>query len=506
MLTRMAQQIQAQPAAPAPAATGALKPVAIFVCHGMGEQVPFESIDAVAAILRKHIEDVTGPAAAPPGVDTRIVELGSERLARAELQVPVGTGLRSVHVYETYWAPLTAGKVGILDVFSFLMDAGISGCDKSWKKFNRYLFGAPREFPATPALLPAFILLMAMLAALALMSGTAVAVGTARMLTQSAGEWPSAQLMTDLTCDFLAYGSFAAVLAALYWLALRRVGLRKKTAQEAAEHWLNLLIAAWLGLTVLATLATGAAVLYHLYRHQGGHTAAGWNVSPFPALAVTLIWAVILYINGVARRFLVDYLGDVLAYIAPHTANKFAELRAAIQQRALGAARAIYAQPGADGEPLYERIIVAGHSLGSVIAYDTLNAILLDDEMGCGRQARERTSHLITFGSPLDKTAFIFREQQSDSYVREALAANMQPLILDFAQRGGLKWVNLWSRHDPISGRLQFYNLPPREHRRGERRVINWRDRASNIPLLAHIMYWQSPLLRRALADAVAGR
>jgi hypothetical protein len=73
---------------------------------------------------------------------------------------------------------------------------------------------------------------------------------------------------------------------------------------------------------------------------------------------------------------------------------------------------------------------LVGRSLGSVVAYDTLNGLLNEDV-----SRSTRTQLLLTFGSPLDKTAFLFRAQSEFSDVREALAAATQPLIVDYALR-----------------------------------------------------------------------
>ena len=58
-----------------------------------------------------------------------------------------------------------------------------------------------------------------------------------------------------------------------------------------------------------------------------------------------------------------------------------------------------------------KKIIIVGHSLGSVIAFDTLNRIThaanIDQEKW---RSVGKIEGLITFGSPLDKLAFSFRE------------------------------------------------------------------------------------------------
>ncbi len=61
---------------------------------------------------------------------------------------------------------------------------------------------------------------------------------------------------------------------------------------------------------------------------------------------------------------------------------------------------------------LYHHVVVVGHSLGSVVAYDLLNRLILDDNIvayagvGTSRAAAHRTPLLLTYGSPLQKLAF----------------------------------------------------------------------------------------------------
>jgi hypothetical protein len=98
---------------------------------------------------------------------------------------------------------------------------------------------------------------------------------------------------------------------------------------------------------------------------------------------------------------------------------------------------------------------------------------------------------LITFGSPLDKTAFVFRSADSgNAAVREGLAVTVQPLILAPASRG-FDWVNIHSRNDIISGALDYYP-----------RVTNVEDPQADIPIWAHTQFWSNQLLAQTLADA----
>ena len=502
----------------------AAAPVAIIVCHGMGQQVPFETIDGVARLLRKEVRREAVPPLdeGEPTITTRIIDVDGEKIARAELGAD-GAATVPVHIYETYWAPLTAGKVNLGDVFGFLKDAGTCGIINSFRTFDRFMFHDWQSF-RVPGLATAakFLGVLLVFLSLALMSVTIVAVGAARALTRGASNWPSDLLMADLTSDFAMFGIPAFLLGILYfaaWLRERERNQRNDGLDPGAGGGLlNLAISIVLRVTLLAAVATGLSVLWHLLTVQAGGAGWHWDTrlsrlavdESWGATVIIGIWAIVFYLNNKARGLLVDFMGDVTAYIAAHTANKFYEVRQGIQKRAKTIARAVYtATDGTGGPLLYSRVIVMGHSLGSVVAYDMINALLLDEEFasGAATDVRARTSHLITFGSPLDKTAFIFREQQPrDSQVRESLAANVQPLIMDYDNRDKLCWLNLWSKHDPISGPLDFYDVADRAAHPNACPVLNLEDRYSDIPLFAHTMYWQSPCLGAALLAAVQDR
>ena len=157
----------------------------------------------------------------------------------------------------------------------------------------------------------------------------------------------------------------------------------------------------------------------------------------------------------------------------------------------------------------YDKVVFVGHSLGSVIAYDALNAAISWDmaEKGGAMNVVQRTGRLITFGSPLDKTAFLFRTQVSGPrFLREALAAQKQPLILDYAEfrpKNTFEWVNIYSRADIVSGRLTYYDTPENVFELTRNPVRNVRDWEAWIPILAHIQYWNNDKLRKELYAAI---
>jgi len=142
------------------------------------------------------------------------------------------------------------------------------------------------------------------------------------------------------------------------------------------------------------------------------------------------------------------------------------------------------------------------------VAYDALNRLIVQDELAKQAMRKDgkaaawdrhldvlgRTKLLLTFGSPLDKTAFIFSLQGQDtSETREALAAEVQPIIKDPGFRT-FPWVNIWSPQDIFSGELNFYDPPP-PHGPGPNPVDNIEDKDATTLLLAHVEYWRNPTL-----------
>jgi len=106
------------------------------------------------------------------------------------------------------------------------------------------------------------------------------------------------------------------------------------------------------------------------------------------------------------REILVQYVGDVAIYVRSNKLDRFDAVRSEVKE--------------------------AARSVVSALAYDTLNRLMQDDWL-CGGALRvaSRTETMVTFGSPLNKTAFLFTIQGKDSlHIRERLASTVQPLIM----------------------------------------------------------------------------
>lgn len=215
---------------------------------------------------------------------------------------------------------------------------------------------------------------------------------------------------------------------------------------------------------------------------------------------------------AVARPVLVDYVGDIVVYTASDMKSKHFEVRQRILDGAVANVRWLLEST----EPEYGAIVVAGHSLGSVIAYDALNRINnivnVDKELA---PKVPRLKGLVTFGSPLDKVAFFFRARvKKDKYIKRQIVAqligfkakNLSPgwvpehkLVNKIAgQLSHVRWINFWGEKDPISGPLDFYDVA-----KGDNRPL---DLGKRWGFAAHGEYWdkQSGMYSDIVRDILA--
>ena len=567
----------------------------MFVAHGMGQQIPFQTLELVADGLRREDARRRGlPPGGPlpePAVRSVLVGPAGERLARAELRLArEDGGEREVHVYEAYWAPLTEGQVRLRDVVSFLFRGAGNGILNAVRKngFRRWLFDEYRRFdvPGT-ALLSLVGALGVVLGLVALNAGIALAA-IVRSPLKDPPRWLGDGLFGDLSTvvNLVLALAILLALALLASRALRRlpsaslprraagalsVFLFASTIAFTALAGLSLPLLFWshvqcaasgpdrellphaLGsgfvtgfnrtfeTALLAFIAGAAAILLLVGAAKlagaagrewraGGRRAAAYflGVAGIAAVAVafggelraalglcrelttlTVVrrgasWPILFALSAWVRSLLVQYPGDVAAYVGSHTLDRFHDLRARVKETVGTKARAVYGDRNAGTrEFTYAELAVVGHSLGSVVAYDILNRLILDDEAAASGEAATpsldvaaRTRLFLTFGSPLDKTAFIFGVQgRATSEAREAIAAAVQPLICDYRFRPR-RWVNIHSPWDIVSGPLDLYDLPAATD---PRRIQNLRDGEATTLVAAHLEYWRDPLLFEVL-------
>jgi hypothetical protein len=123
-------------AEPVPAGDVGTNKRAVWIVHGMGQQVPFETVDGLAeGIIR-----VAQPSPEGFAPKMRVVQIGDQTVQRVELEVSVGDGVQELHLYEAYWAPVTEGEVRLSEVISFLFSASFRGLLNTAKPFHRAMF------------------------------------------------------------------------------------------------------------------------------------------------------------------------------------------------------------------------------------------------------------------------------------------------------------------------------------------------------------------------------
>lgn len=476
-------------------------PTAVLVFHGIGEEVRFETLSRAASLILTEAKerDATGVSVVVRSVpkDDKAAQLE----VRSELSWTEADGAeRRVHVYEVYWAPLTMGQVSYSETVSFLAASGWNGLrgtvfSGNAGSFWRWLFGDFRELKTTAGTLPLLVVLMGIIGFIAAM--IAMAASAAAGALKYAGSGDKAGIVNAL--------NFIYNQIAIPW------------------NWIVKFAGRFIG---------GPGWALHMTLSSSLPRAFWWQW-----LLVFLFWAALIAFAFWLRDVLTQYAGSLVAYLSPYKDSKFEKLRTSIQQVGLDGANLIYEGYKLPSKwiPKYDKVVILGHSLGSVIAYDTLNAMInieaARNQQGDPNPAVDRTRALITFGSPLDKTAFLFRVQldveshslDEEGSLRETMVSAVQPLIADYQYRfkpgrvpEGPKWINLWSRMDIISGHLDYYDDPDVRKAEEEKAqkakgkptrksdgpcVLNLKDPGAWIPIAAHNQYWTTKLLRSTVYD-----
>lgn len=608
------------------------KKVAIFVAHGMGQQIPFQTLDQIVRGLCREADKRSmnnagnkshGDANHPPETPLKhspekvpehsnlkklkpkaeAIKVDNQWLQRTKLFLPTSKENTDsddieVHIYEGYWGPLTEGKITAKGVIGFLLGAGLNGIKNGRRDFFRWLFDDYQKFNS-PIRTPLYLILtLATVLALVAMNAAIAVVAAGRALLADTPSWLSDGLFADLTT------TFNMVVAAMLMFGASLLGahkFRRKLLSQQRTRWRTLwgrinivLFTVLLFVTILSGLSLALLFYGHLKLSvadsqqlwprifpegfvsgfnfivnfilqwgvivAGGLLVLGWGwgwelfrkitaqtdndnseswrtrrllfvLGSLLILAVTLIiafwcvfsdiranetletalnglaWPLLVAGSAFARQLLVQYVGDVAIYIDPYKLDEFFQLRLQIRECVEKVARTVYTMRRSGGYgPEYNHVCMVGHSLGSVVVYDVLNR-LINDDIAAGKVLNivGRTPLLLTFGSPLDKTAFLFSLQRQHTYeTREALAATGQPLIQDYQHRPK-HWVNIHSDWDIISGKLDFYDPPLSQAagKRNSKHVCNKIDPEATTLLAAHMEYWENDLLFKTLYDTI---
>jgi len=198
-------------------------------------------------------------------------------------------------------------------------------------------------------------------------------------------------------------------------------------------------------------------------------------VSPLQKFGGQWFEAIEKGLGRLVSPFLTGYLGDLAIYTTTDRKSKFFNLRQKILADSLEMLKLVL------NDPEIERVILCGHSLGSVIAYDSLNRLQIEASLPDAEPLPlEKLAGLVTFGSPLDKIAYFFREHAGEKEdLRRTILGQLHSFKskqLDFKEPKyemadpvkpvlqDLPWMNFWDRQDPVSGKLHLYRIAPQDN------------------------------------------
>ncbi len=505
---------------------------AVVVVHGIGSQPPLATLGRLSQGLIDHAR-ARGerPEACAVLLSVRGEPSSVLRLSGA----PSLGGFDVVDVHEFAWQGLAQGRARPLAVLRWLVRTGLAPLHV--RRHWRVLVDAGDDAPSPWAVVGRQALIATVLAwlVLALVAGVLVA------LLQLPRAWPllgaaladAAAVLGPSGAAALALGAVpAAVAVASLWGvladALEAAALRRRGAGDgwAGSYagvarlwaWPAVVIAAVLGAGAVAGVALGA----ESWRALGGVVRA---LGDAPSLVAGALAAAALAWLG---RALSTHVGDLALYVTSDTSSAFHHGRREMQATATAlVAELLRRGEGGDGGPgrgsdtgapvasgdAYDAVVLVGHSLGSVIALDALDGVArearVEGDLAGARRPLPllKLRGLLTFGSPLDKIAYFFRERVRDGDAVHAQLASFRHASRRRPSRrddgpyrlarydvpyGWLRWLHLHAPADPISDPLVYYRVDERRLRR-----YPW-------PWSAHGRYWDDPETYRALADLLA--
>jgi hypothetical protein len=501
---------------------------ALLVIHGIGEQNPYEALDGFARGLFAYLRDKCK-------LNVRLLAKESshsdwtEVYVRIEVQPADATPSGGfIDIYEYYWAPQTEDKISYLQTLQWLLLTALSPLRYFGQNLQE-MFGV-RDPKAPRGWFRALWLFWREMRRVALLY-IPLAVGSIWLITwlgqpfKLAGirgllegliQGPQLSLSGIPLLHWLP-NSIAVparmVVLALYalatWMAVLLIRLLAGYAQEETRHKTTQRIGDWCWSVSAALIALGSLCL-------GTHIAGSHDVHLRAALVSLrtsggLDMLVILLAAAAVKYLLVDYVADVAVYVNSDAKSKNYVARNAILQGSTAALARILANPE------HDRVILAGHSLGSVIAYDTINELFdrawsdpasATDKpnLGITRDVLEKKlKGLVTFGSPLDKIYYFFRQQVKSgqpiraqilsmlhSFRRYPSGRNYGEFKFSYDKIGeNIRWLNAWSPLDPVSAHLNFYRLDPDD----QDWFWYW------VPGLAHLGYWSDPKFYKFVGD-----
>lgn len=496
---------------------------AMLIIHGIGEQNPYETLDSFARGVFTHFTQTCGMNAKlcpisiahkdwtqvgmrigfyPPGVAPRPCPSPGSPDADGAAELAATDPPQYIDLFEYYWAPETEDKLSATQTLQWVLKTDFEPLRyfADDLQLQMRLPGASK-MSAIGKSIAVFAreLRRVLVYYVPLLAGIAALLA---WLSKPDRSWSSVlKILTPQLLKFLTPAHCGILLLyflglLMIWFGLQEFAEWKRHPGDAVD---KLSDRVWLiGDVLAAALFLGAALWIDLRPQH----YAGWRVLRFAI--ENRRWEPILaaVIAAIASYALTAYVADVAVYTNMDAKSKNYQTRNAILAGSTSMLRLLLTCND------YDRVILAGHSLGSVIAYDSINELLDQRNAWPGPpwdtptpflslEQLQRLKGLVTFGSPLDKVFYFFREHvKRDQSVRAQILAMLHsfrrvgagrdygPFRFNYsfnqldAQPDPIVWLNAWAFMDPVSSELKFY------------RPDHQRQFHYAAPVLAHLSYW----------------
>jgi hypothetical protein len=427
---------------------------AVIIVHGIGPIDRYQIQDQFAAELRDALNTETDEerrqrfGGEPPpqlgqwhadviwppvsrneeleGVRPSAVRVHCDNRGKDVLEEP------SVDVFEAYWSPVDKGQTNAFSVLSWLMRSIFSPIA------NTKIAAPGLKTARDVAFVVAVALVVPVLTILSLTSAYRSYLG---FTTGSLPAW--AALLAGLAGGYV----FAQGLSRLVPL------LFVSSAGRSVKRPIFLVI---LGLAIVAITCWFAGGEY--FEKFG---RLGW-------LLLTTTSARLLL--SLMRDFLVGQVGDLQIY-ATHNEN---ERHFILRERILQVVGDIVisvlrTREGVFDKPLYDRVYLVGHSLGSSILMDViieLHRLMMEGGLDAASWTRLRC--FVSYGSALEKTHYLLgsarpnapqqvSEFKADLYARLFSADPAGMALAPSGQRPAMFWTNYWYFSDVVANAIASY-------------------------------------------------
>lgn len=489
---------------------------AMLVIHGIGEQNPYETLDSFARGVYTYLRTTRGLNARLCPIEvahkdwTQVgvrIEVFPPNTKPPSCPVKDEVPPRSrpqpnsyVDLLEYYWAPETEDKLSLLDTLKWLLRTDLTPLRYFAENLQEMM--SVRQWRWGRALRGSLKLYVRELMRVIFLYGP-LAVLLGFLMNWLSKPRSYADALKNVGTELMRILSWQHALAlGLYLLGLLMVWfgiqflkeLHQYPGKAIEEHGEKLWFA---GSVILALLFLFAGFLIDRSGFATPRLILGILCRYWVPITGAIAAAIVCYA-------LTAYVADVAVYVNADAKSKNYGARSAILKGSTTALKTILVSD------LYDRVILAGHSLGSVIAYDTVNELLAQYNAAAGpandrpdpalnAQQLRKLRGLVTFGSPLDKIYYFFREHvKRDQAIRAQILSmlhsfrkfpsgrNYSEFEFNYAFRqldgqDGLVWLNAWARLDPVSTELKFYAV------NDQRQFPYW------IPVWAHLSYWSDP-------------